>query len=124
MAQLNLSLNINSSVNPVTGIFNLNNTTTKSVNYDITEVTSQSVSVATGSATVLVASSVSSITYVFVKNTDATNIVVLYTDAGPHAYADLGPGEFAFLPIKGTIGLEAKAAGGACVIEYATFKKV
>tara|TARA_R100000329_G_C7540224_1_gene190710 strand:+ start:40 stop:411 length:372 start_codon:yes stop_codon:yes gene_type:complete len=123
MAQLNLSLNINSSVNPVTGIFNLNNTTNKSVNYDITEVTSQSVSVATGSPTVLVASTVSSITYVFVKNTDANNIVVLKTDGGT-SYADVGPGEFAFIPVKGAVGIEAQASGSACVIEYATFKKV
>ena len=121
MAQLNLSLTL-SSPDSVSGIFALNKTIVDNVNYDNTEISSKTVSVATGAETVIVASAVTSITYVYVRNTDTTNIVVLYTD-GAHAYADLGPGEWAFLPIKGTIGLEAKAAGGDCVVEYATFKK-
>ena len=78
---------------------------------------------ATGTETVIIPTTTTSITYAYVKNTDMTNIVVLYTDAGV-AYADLGPDEWAFLPVKGTVGLEAKAAGGACVIDYAIFKKV
>jgi hypothetical protein len=122
MAQLTTSLTL-TATDPVSGIFNLNNTTVDSLGYDHTTVTSQSVSVATGSPTVIIASSVTHITYAYVKNTDTTNIVVLYTDAGV-AYADLGPGEWAFLPVKGTVGLEAKAAGGACVIDYAIFKKL
>jgi len=119
---LEVSLNLQTAY-PFSGIFGLNNTTTDSLVFDNTAVESKTVSVATGAETVIVASAVSDITYVYVRNTDDTNIVVLYTDAGPHAYADLGPGEFAFLPVKGGVGIEAKATGSACVVEYATFKK-
>jgi hypothetical protein len=121
MAQLNLSLTL-STPDSVSGIFTLNNTAVDNVNYDNTEISSKTVSVATGTETVIIANTVSSITYAYVRNTDTTNIVVLYTDAA-HAYADLGPGEWAFLPVKGGVGLEAKAAGGPCVIDYAIFKK-
>ena len=107
---------------PFSGIFGLNNTTTDGLVFDNTSVESKTVSVATSTPTVIVASTISTITYVYVKNTDDTNIVVLKTDAAV-AYSDLSPGEFAFLPIKGSVGIEAIAAGGACVIEYATFKK-
>tara|TARA_R100001163_G_C5059032_1_gene195677 strand:- start:1513 stop:1893 length:381 start_codon:yes stop_codon:yes gene_type:complete len=107
---------------PFSGIFGLNNTTTDGLVFDNTSVESKTVSVATGSPTVIVASAVSDITYVYVRNTDNTNIVVLKTD-GAVAYADLSPGEFAFLPVKGSVGIEAQAAGSACIVEYATFKK-
>ena len=40
-----------------------------------------------------------------------------------HDHMDLSPGEFAFFPVKGTVGLELTAAGAACVVEYATYAK-
>jgi hypothetical protein len=116
---LSLKLSIDGSFN---GLFNLNTTEDSAVTFDDTTAVSQSATIATGAATVIVASGVTDITYVYIKNTDSTNIIVLKTDAGT-AYADLGPGEFAFIPVKGAVGIEAQASGGNCVAEYATFKK-
>jgi len=116
---LSLKLSIDGNFN---GLFNLDTTENSAVNFDDTTATSQSATIATGAATVIVASGISDISYVYIKNTDSTNIVVLKTDAGT-AYADLGPGELAFIPVKGGVGIEAQAAGGDCVVEYATFKK-
>ena len=116
---LSLKLSIDGTFN---GLFNLNTTEDSAVTFDDTTAVSQSATIATGGATVIVASGVTDITYVYMKNTDSTNIVVLKTDSGT-AYADLGPGEFAFIPVKGSVGIEAQASGGNCVVEYATFKK-
>ena len=116
---LSLKLSIDGNFN---GLFNLNTTEDSAVTFDDTTAVSQSATIATGAATVIVASGVTDITYVYIKNTDSTNIIVLKTDAGT-AYADLGPGEFAFIPVKGAVGIEAQASGGNCVAEYATFKK-
>ena len=116
---LSLKLSIDGTFN---GLFNLNTTEDSAVTFDDTTAVSQSATIATGGATVIVASGVTDITYVYMKNTDSTNIVVLKTDSGT-AYADLGPGEFAFIPVKGSVGIEAQASGGNCVAEYATFKK-
>ena len=117
---LSLKLSIDGNFN---GLFNLNTTEDSAVTFDDTTAVSQSATIATGAATVIVASGVTDITYVYIKNTDSTNIIVLKTDAGSTAYADLGPGEFAFIPVKGAVGIEAQASGGNCVAEYATFKK-
>ena len=70
----------------------------------------------------LVATSVSDVTYVYVKNTDNTNTAV-FSDGGGNAIIDLGPGEFAFIPVKATKGLQAEASSSAVVIEYALFTK-
>jgi len=116
---LSLKLSIDGNFN---GLFNLDTTEDSAVNFDDTTAVSQTATIATGAATVIVASGVTDITYVYIKNTDSANIVVLKTDAGT-AYADLGPGEFAFIPVKGAVGIEGQASGGDCVVEYATFKK-
>ena len=118
---LDISLKLSSAA-PVSGILSLNLDISDALIFTDPTVTSTSVSVATGSPTVIVASAVTDITYVYIRNADPTNIVVLKTDAA-HSYADLGPGEFAFLPVKGAVGIEAQAAGAACIVEYATFTK-
>lgn len=63
-----------------------------------------------------------SITYVYVKNKDVTNIVTLKDDSG-NSFIDLGPGEFAFLPVKAAVGLEALANVADCIIEYGIWTK-
>ena len=79
-------------------------------------------SIATDAATNLRTTSDSSITYVYLKNMDTTNIIVVKTDGGV-AFADLNPGEFAFLPLKGAVGLEVQADTAACVLEYGYWTK-
>ena len=76
----------------------------------------------TGQFNILTAAANTSISYVYVKNTDSTNVIVLKDDSGNN-FLDLSAGEFAFFPVKGGIGLEATADTAACVLEYAYFTK-
>tara|TARA_R110002012_G_scaffold316819_1_gene532339 strand:+ start:1267 stop:1629 length:363 start_codon:yes stop_codon:yes gene_type:complete len=64
----------------------------------------------------------SSITYVYLKNADVTNIITIKDDAG-NSHMDLGPGEMAFFPVKGGVGLEATANSAPCVLEYGFWTK-
>lgn len=75
-------------------------------------------SVDTVSATTLVASGKAAITYLYLKNTDATNTLTIRTASASAPYADLSAGEWAFFPVKGTIGCEVIAVGGPVVAEY------
>jgi len=80
------------------------------------------VSVATAGAEVIIPASVATVSYVYLKNTDPTNIIVVKNDAGQNI-SDLGPGEFAWFPLKGATGLECTAVTAACVLEYAYWTK-
>tara|TARA_R110001606_G_scaffold56944_1_gene137891 strand:+ start:177 stop:539 length:363 start_codon:yes stop_codon:yes gene_type:complete len=64
----------------------------------------------------------SSITYLYVSNADNTNIITLKTDGGV-SHIDLGPGEFAFFPVKGAVGIEATANSAPCILEYGFWTK-
>ena len=74
------------------------------------------------SVTQVLTTAQSAITYVYLKNTDSTNLIVLKTD-GAVAFSDLGPGEFIFFPLKGAVGLEVQADTAACVMEYGYWSK-
>ena len=75
------------------------------------------VSVATGAYTEIVDAAVSAITYVYIKNLDATNYVIVYNDAGsPGAFARLHPGEFCIFPVNASTGCSLKANTAACKI--------
>ena len=111
---------------------NSNTATSDSLNLlvnDVLSVTEPTVGIArvkttTSADTTIVAKTVSAITYVYLKNTDAANIIVIsdaQTSANP--FMDLGPGEFALIPLKGTRGLSAKATVADCILEYAVFTK-
>ena len=82
-------------------------------------------SIATDAATnILTAAGNTSITYVYIKNTntDASHILTLKIDDAT-AFADLGAGEFAIFPLKGAVGLECQASGAAVVAEYGYWTK-
>jgi len=64
----------------------------------------------------------SAITYVYLKNIDDSNIITVKTD-GAVAFLDLSPGEFAFMPIKGAVGLEVQANTATCILEYGYWAK-
>tara|TARA_R100000808_G_C2153147_1_gene163081 strand:+ start:215 stop:577 length:363 start_codon:yes stop_codon:yes gene_type:complete len=96
----------------------LNFTVTDSLTVTAPSVNLSRLSIGTSSPTVIIASSVSSHQFTYLMNTDSSNIITVSTDAGA-AYCTLNPGEFAFLPVKGTVGLEVQANGSACVLEYA-----
>lgn len=71
---------------------------------------------------VLTAADNTSITYVYLKNIDKTNIITVKDDAGNN-FLDLSPGEFTFLPVKGGIGLEVQANTASCTLEYGYWTK-
>ena len=75
--------------------------------------------VATGAATNILTTSNSSVTYVYLKNTDTTaaNTLDVKNDAG-NSFATLGAGESMFLPVKASTGLEVQADTAAITIEY------
>lgn len=62
------------------------------------------------------------ISYVYLKNLDITNIISVKTD-GAVSFLDLSPGEFAFMPVKGAVGLEVQANAATCILEYAYWSK-
>tara|TARA_R100001082_G_C4344050_1_gene151463 strand:- start:869 stop:1231 length:363 start_codon:yes stop_codon:yes gene_type:complete len=72
--------------------------------------------------TVLIASSVGAVNYVYLKNIDTSNFITVKTDAAA-VVMKLSPGEFAFLPLNGSVGLEAQADTATCVLEYAYWTK-
>lgn len=80
-------------------------------------------SVATGSETVLVASSVSAARYVFVRNTDTVNYIVLKNDAG-NIWGRLNAGECILYCVPPSTGFELQANTAACVIEYGYWTKL
>jgi hypothetical protein len=75
----------------------------------------------TGPTNILSASN-SDITYVYLKNLDETNIITVKIDDAT-AFLDLSPLEFAFMPVKGAVGLEVQANAATCVLEYGYWTK-
>tara|TARA_A100001391_G_C5082568_1_gene280281 strand:- start:4684 stop:5049 length:366 start_codon:yes stop_codon:yes gene_type:complete len=76
----------------------------------------------TGATNILTAADNTSITYVYLKNLDTTNIITIKIDDAT-AFVDLNPGEFAFMPLKGAVGLEAQANTATCKLEYGYWTK-
>ena len=60
--------------------------------------------------------------YVYVKNLDPTNFVILQTTAS-EVWGRLNPGEFIFFCIAPSIGLEVRADTASCIVEYAYWTK-
>tara|TARA_R100000995_G_scaffold83136_1_gene58364 strand:+ start:1323 stop:1691 length:369 start_codon:yes stop_codon:yes gene_type:complete len=62
--------------------------------------------------------------FVYIKNTNTSNSysIDLKTD-GASTYGTLDNGEFAFIPIDTSEGLEVTAAGGTVAVEYAYWTK-
>ena len=70
----------------------------------------------------LVDNALSGVFYLYFKNLDDTNFVILQTTASVQ-YARLSPREFCFFPINDGNGLEARADTASCNIEYGYWKK-
>ena len=84
------------------------------------------VNITTGAGSVgrntLVPSSDSNTYYVFLKNTDTTNFVLVRRENGAN-FMKLHAGEFAFFTLADSIGLECQADTDTVKIEYGLFKK-
>ena len=119
MATLTPKLTLTSS-NATSDTLNITVTDTFSVGEP--SVSLSRISIAADAATNLRTTSDSSITYMYLKNMDATNTITVKTD-GAVAFLDLSPGEFAFLPLKGAVGMEVQANTAACILEYGYWTK-
>ena len=64
----------------------------------------------------------STTTYVYVKNTDATNHIKLFTGAS-ELFGIIWPGQFSFFAIIDGEGLKAQANTGNCILEYGYWTK-
>ena len=123
MANKNLQINVTlTAADPINGILTLNDVKNQTVVYDDTIVKTASGSVATGSSVQLIAAVGSStkVVYVYIKNTDITNFLVLKNDAG-QVWGRLLPGEFSIISVAQVAGFEVQADTGAIVIDYALF---
>ena len=124
MATKTLSTSLTLSViGDVFGLLSLNNTSISSLSYDDTSVESGSVTTS-GTATVIVANTVSDIRYIYIKNVDPNDYVLVAQDAGTAVqYARLNPGEWLFLPVNASTGIEVKSAANTPIVEYIWFKR-
>ena len=111
MANKNLDITSTlATIEDVLGIFTLKDTETQTVVYDDANVSSATISVATGSASQLIASSVAKVTYVWIKNLDTAN------------WVSLVPGEFNVFSVAPSVGLEVQADTAAVQVVYALFQ--
>jgi len=61
-------------------------------------------------------------TYIYLKNTDSSNHIELYT-GDEELFGSLFPGEFAFFPVHGGEGFKLQADTAACVVEHGYWTK-
>ena len=112
-----------SSTHPINGLLTLDETITAALTYDDTEVTTNTITVASVLDLQIYADAGTDGTvYVYLKNTDTTNFIVIKNDAG-NPIGRVNAGEFAFLPVNTNEGLEVQADTSACVVEFITLKK-
>ena len=101
----------------------LNVTVTDTLNVGEPSVSLSRISlVGDASATGIISASNSTTTYVYIKNTDATNHVKLYTGAD-ELFGILWPGQFSFFAIIDGEGLKCQANNAACIVEYGYWTK-
>ena len=77
----------------------------------------------TGSGTeIITAAAANPHTYFYAKNTDDTNYVICRTAAGVE-WGRLAPGEFMYMAVATTVGIEFLAVTATCIVEYGYWTK-
>ena len=76
----------------------------------------------TGATELLTVSDNTADTYVYLKNMDSTNYVVLQTSGGT-TYGILHPQEVSFFAVQGERGFKILANNATCVVEYGYWTK-
>jgi len=77
----------------------------------------------TGSGTeILTAAASNPHTYFYAKNLDSTNYIICRT-AGGAEWGRLAPGEFMFMAVATTVGIEFLAVTATCEVEYGYWTK-
>tara|TARA_R110000744_G_scaffold120137_2_gene223882 strand:+ start:3572 stop:3946 length:375 start_codon:yes stop_codon:yes gene_type:complete len=123
MATKTLSTSLTLSViGDVFGLLSLNNTSVTSLSYDDTSVGSGSVTTST-TAIEIVAAAISDIRYIYIKNVDPNDYVLVSNATASIQYARLNPGEWLFLPVNASTGIEVKSAANTPIVEYIWFKR-
>ena len=113
-----------STAGNVLGLFGLNQNVIDSLSFDDTSVASASITTST-SPTEIYAVGITDIRYVFVQSLSSNVDNVLVGEAsGTKYYAILKPGEFMFLPVNASMGIEVKSVAHNPVVEYVWFKQV
>ena len=123
MATKTLSASIDlKTTDPVVGIFDLDSVKSQSLSYDDT-VVSSAVATITHAAPVQIVAKVAGtkVVYIWFKNTDANNFVLLRNDDAQE-WGKLLPGQWGFFPIALAKGFEVQADTGDCICEYAIFQ--
>ena len=109
------------AADPINGVLTLDTTVFKAVSYDDTSVSTETKTIVTGSTpTQIIDKSVAKLTYVYIKNTDASNYITLYND-DKEDWGRLLPGEWAFFPDAPSVGFEAAADTAAVIADIALF---
>ena len=121
MATLNTTLSINSTT-VSSNALSLSISDVLNVGNPVTGLSRESV--ATDADTIIVAASVSSSMYVYIKNIDAANYILLKTDAQAAVpFARLHAQEAILFCVAPSTGLHIVANTSACIVEFATFTK-
>ena len=120
MATLTAKLTLSSS-NATSDALNLVTTESLSVKEPIVNISRISL-VGDATASDILTATNSTTTYVYVKNTDTTNHIKLYTGAS-ELFGIIWPGQFSFFNIIDGEGLKVQANNAACVLEYAYWTK-
>ena len=107
------------AADPINGVLTLDTTVFKAVSYDDTNVSTSTKTIATG-GTQIIAKSISKLTYVYIKNTDASNYITLLNDDAED-WGRLLPGEWAFFSVAPSVGFEATANTADVIIDIAIF---
>lgn len=115
MATIQATLNITSS-DATSEALNLPQTKAITVTNPI-QNTSR-IDISAGAAETIIPASKAATTYVYLKNTDNTNSLDLAEAATSVSFGTLGPEEWAFLPIKASVGLEIDASASTVTLEY------
>ena len=118
---LDIKLNLDAA-DPINGVLTLNDVRNQSVTYNDVSVRTASLSTPSASASQLVTAVGSSakVVYVYIKNTDTTNFLVLMNDAG-NVWGRLLPGQFSMISVAEVAGLEVQADTAPVIIDYALF---
>ena len=113
MATINATLNITSS-DATSEALAISQTTAITVTNPVINTGRESV---TTSPTIIVPAEKAATTYLYLKNTDATNSIDLAA-AGGASFGTLAPTEWGFFPVKASVGFQATASASTVILEY------
>ena len=82
------------------------------------------ISVSHSAPTEIVAAAISAVNFVYIKNIGSNNSrTITVSTAGGTAFATLEVGEWMYLPVKASTGIEVQSATSAEIVEYAYFTR-